>query len=100
MRASVLRVFMADLRGKAGCRHRNATGAKRNGGDRPVLDVGHCTHWTEPSPRLTATSVRSNHALCERRPHPLSFRLPRANGMLMAIAIATADWYAFHSLLF
>src|SRR5262249_22211859 len=96
MRASVLRVFMADLRGKAGCRHRNATGAKRNGGDRPVLPGGHCTQWRGTSPRLTATSVRSNHALCERRRDPLSFRLPRAKGMLMEIAMAKAYWIAFY----
>jgi hypothetical protein len=34
--------------GKAGCRHGSATGAKRNGEEAPVLDVGHCAHLGKP----------------------------------------------------
>jgi len=47
-------------------------------------------------PRLTATSVGSNHALCERRHDPLSFQPPGAKGMLMEIAMAKAYWIAFY----
>src|SRR5262249_17548254 len=42
MTASVVSVFMGRSPGKAGCRHGSATGAKRNGEEPPVLDVGHC----------------------------------------------------------
>jgi uncharacterized protein (DUF1330 family) len=98
MTASV--VFMGRSPGKAGCRHGSATGAKRNGEERPVLDVGHCAHLSQSSTRLmerAASIGPARDGLCERQHDPLSSPPPgERTSALMEIAMAKAYWIAFY----